>query len=76
MLENYSDVLDIEDIMDVLKIGRNSAYKLINSGEIKSIRVGRKIRIPKGFLLDYLYGKYYTDDSNMLCAPMSTGKGA
>lgn len=76
MLENYSDVLVIEDIMEILQIGRNSAYKLINSGEIKALRVGRNIRIPKVFLLDYLNGKYYTDDSNMLCAPMSTGKGA
>lgn len=76
MLENYSDVLDIKDIMDILKIGRNSAYKLINGGEIKCLRVGRKIRIPKVFLLDYLSGKFYTDDSNMLCAPMSIVKGA
>lgn len=76
MLEEYSDVLVIEDIMEILKIGRNSAYKLVNSGEIKFLKVGRSIRIPKGFLLDYLYGKYYTDDSNMLCAPMSTRKGA
>lgn len=76
MLENYKDVLVIEDIMDILQIGRNSAYKLINSGEIRALRVGRNIRIPKVFLLDYLSGKYYTDDSNMLCAPMSTGKGA
>ena len=76
MLEKYNDVLTINDIMDILQIGRNSAYKLINSGEIKSLRVGRNIRIPKVFLLDYLSGKYYTDDSNMLCAPMSTGKGA
>lgn len=76
MLENYNDVLVIEDIMDILKIGRNSAYKLIKCGEIQSLRVGRNIRIPKVFLLDYLCGKYYTDDSNMLCAPMSTEKGA
>ena len=76
MLENYKDVLVIEDIMDILQIGRNSAYKLINSGEIRALRVGRNIRIPKVFLLDYLSGKDYTDDSNMLCAPMSTGKGA
>lgn len=76
MLENYSDVLVIEDIMKILKIGRNSAYKLVNSGKIKSLKVGRNIRIPKGFLLDYLYNVYYNDDSNIVCTPMSTGKGA
>ncbi len=76
MLESYRDVLVIEDIMDILQIGRSSAYKLINSGEIKVLRVGRNIRIPKMFLLDYLNGKCYTNNNNMLCAPMSTEKGA
>ena len=54
MLENYNDVLQIKDIMDILEIGRNSAYKLISNGSIKSLRIGRNIRIPKIYLLDYL----------------------
>lgn len=76
MLENYSDVLRIKDIMDILEIGRNSAYKLISNGSIKSLRIGRNIRIPKIYLLDYLTTESYNKDSNMLYASMSTGKGA
>ena len=73
MLNEYSDVLVIEDVMEILKIGRNAAYNLINDGEIRSIRIGRNIRIPKVFMLDYLNGKYYTDRYNM-CALMSNGR--
>lgn len=76
MLENYNDVLQIKDIMDILEIGRNSAYKLISNGSIKSLRIGRNIRIPKIYLLDYLTTESYNKDSNMLYASMSTGKGA
>lgn len=76
MLENYNDVLQIKDIMDILEIGRNSAYKLISNGSIKSLRIGRNIRIPKIYLLDYLTTENYNKDSNMLYASMSTGKGA
>lgn len=76
MLENYNDVLLIDDIMNILKIGRNSAYKLISSGVIKSLRIGRKIRIPKVYLIDYLCGEGYNKNGNMICASMSTGKGA
>ncbi len=76
MLENYNDVLRIKDIMDILEIGRNSAYKLISNGSIKSLRIGRNIRIPKIYLLDYLTTESYNKDSNMLYASMSTGKGA
>lgn len=76
MLENYNDVLRIKDIMNILEIGRNSAYKLISNGSIKSLRIGRNLRIPKIYLLDYLTTESYNKDSNMLYASMSTGKGA
>lgn len=76
MLESYSDVLQIKDIMDILNIGRNSAYKLIGNGSIKSLRIGRNIRIPKIYLIDYLTTESYNKNSNMLYASMSTGKGA
>lgn len=76
MLENYNDVLQIKDIMNILEIGRNSAYKLISNGNIKSLRIGRNIRIPKIYLLDYLTTESYNKNSNMLYASMSTGKGA
>ena len=46
--------LRAEDLMPVLHIGRNTAYELVNSGQIKSIRVGRQIRIPKAELLRFL----------------------
>lgn len=76
MLESYKDVLKVEDVMDILNIGRNAAYKLVNNGEVKSIRIGRNIRIPKAYLLEYLLKESYNNNSNMLCAPMSMVKGA
>lgn len=29
-----------------LKIGRNTAYKIVKNGSIPSIRIGRQLRIP------------------------------
>ncbi len=46
--------LAVEDIMKVLGIGRNTAYKLIKSKAIFSIKVGHQIRIPKKSLIDYM----------------------
>ncbi|MPL96599.1 hypothetical protein SDC9_42781 [bioreactor metagenome] len=39
--------LRVEDLTAILDIGRNTAYELIRSGQIRSVRVGRQIRIPK-----------------------------
>ena len=47
-------ILRIEDLMKVLDIGRNTAYELVRSKQIYSIKIGRQLRIPKQALIDYL----------------------
>ena len=54
MFNLYNDVLTVKELCEALKIGRNSAYALIRSGKIKSIRIGRNIKIPKKYLIDYI----------------------
>ena len=46
--------LRVEDLMPILGVGRNTAYELVRSRQIRSIRIGRQIRIPKGAVLEYL----------------------
>ena len=46
--------LRVEDLMPILVIGRNTAYELVRSGKIRSIRIGRQLRIPKDAIQDYL----------------------
>ena len=55
--ENLPMTFRVEDLMPILGIGRNTAYRLVRSGEIRSIRIGRQIRIPRQVLLDYLEQK-------------------
>lgn len=46
--------LRVEELMPILGIGRNTAYELIRSGQIRSIRIGRQLRVPKDAVLDFL----------------------
>ena len=46
--------LRVEDLMPILGIGRNTAYELVRSGQIRSIRIGKQLRIPKQTLIEYL----------------------
>lgn len=57
---NYTDyndlplVLTVDQLADILGIGRNTAYDLVRSDRIRTIRVGRQIRIPRDALIDFL----------------------
>ena len=61
MLEKYPDVMSIQDIQQALSIGRSTAYRLISSGEIKHWKIGKSIKIPKPFLIDYITSSCYTE---------------
>lgn len=50
--------LRVEELMPVLNVGRNTAYELIRCGKIRSIRIGKQLRIPKQALIDYLSSNY------------------
>ncbi len=52
--EDLPLVLRVEDLMPLLSIGRNTAYNLVRSGQIRSFRIGRCYRIPKDSVAEYL----------------------
>jgi excisionase family DNA binding protein len=57
MLKNYPDILNVKELSQILRIGKNAAYALVNSGAVPSRRVGKKYLIPKKSVLDFLREK-------------------
>ena len=53
-LDDLPMTLRVEELMPILGIGRNTAYDLVRSGKLRSIRVGRQVRIPKNALIEFL----------------------
>lgn len=74
MLEKFPDILTVKQLQDILSIGRSKAYLLLHSGELKYITIGRQIRIPKQYLLDYIADLSYNSDpkSGVGCLERST----
>lgn len=54
MLENYGDILTVEEACEVLRIGYNAAYDLLNNGKLKAYRNGRIWRIPRIAVESYI----------------------
>jgi len=50
-------VLEIDDLCDVLCIGKNTAYELLNSGEIDGFKVGSCWKIPRKAVEQYIERK-------------------
>lgn len=50
-LYEYQDILTIDEVMDILKIGRGQCYELLNMGLLKGFKLGSKIwKIPRTVL--------------------------
>ena len=56
-LSSYPDVLTVNTLSTILQVSTTTCYSLIKNKEIRSIRIGNQIRIPKVYLFDYLYRK-------------------
>lgn len=54
MLECQDDFLTVEELCEILKMGHNAVYRLLNSGELKAFRNGRIWRIPKQSVIEYV----------------------
>ena len=54
MLDNYADILTVEETEEALRIGSNAIYKLLNSGRLRAFRNGRTWRIPKAAIEAYI----------------------
>lgn len=50
-------LVDILEAADYLSLGRTMVYRLMNSGELASVKIGRRRLIPLQSLEDYLQAK-------------------
>jgi excisionase family DNA binding protein len=54
-LAGYSARLhDIESVMGRLKLGRSQVFEVLRSGELRSIKVGRRRLVSESALSDYI----------------------
>lgn len=54
MFEKYPDIVGVDDVCDMLKIGKNKTYDLLRTNQIISKRIGKVYKIPKQSVIDYV----------------------
>jgi excisionase family DNA binding protein len=50
-------VLKVKEVAGELRVGINQAYELIQRGEIRSVRIGRAVRVTREALDDFKAGR-------------------
>jgi excisionase family DNA binding protein len=46
-----SRLLKLEQVQERLMLGRSSVYKLVGSGQLEVVRLGRSVRVPEDALV-------------------------
>ena len=57
LFESYPDVVNVDEIQQMLRIGKNAVYALLKDGAIKSIKVGKRYVVPKKSVIEFLVKK-------------------
>ena len=52
--EDQRTIFHVKDLEYLLGVSHNTAYQLVRSGQIRSIKVGRTYKIPKSALEEFL----------------------
>ena len=62
----YPNIVSRKTMQEMLDIGNNTAFNLLNSGEIHSIRIGTTHKIPKINIIAYLNKQALQNNSDMI----------
>lgn len=54
MLNNTKDILTLKEFQELLHIGKNTALKLVQSGDIEAFKVGNQWRALKESVAKYI----------------------
>ena len=54
MLEEYPNIISVDELCEILNISRNTAYDLLRTRKIRSVRVGRTYKIILNSVKEFL----------------------
>lgn len=59
MFEEYCDMLTVDEVAEILGIGKNAAYEIFRSGEMHCFMLKGRWKIPKESVIEYVRSKAF-----------------
>ena len=50
--------LTVSEVAEVMRVSKMTVYRLVHSGELPAVRVGKSFRVPQDALTSYLAAAY------------------
>jgi len=59
--QSFSDqrFLTVAEVASMMRVSKMTVYRLVHSGELPAVRVGRSFRVPEAAVDDYLRKSYF-----------------
>lgn len=54
MTQEHTDILTVKEVAEILMIGKNQVYDLLQTGAVKAFRIGRIWKIPRLSVEEYI----------------------
>ena len=54
MFEEYSDLLTVYEVAEMMAVGKNRVYELLADGKLKAFRLGRVWKIPRQAVVEFI----------------------
>ena len=49
-----NELITVDELCEILMIGKNMAYRLLNAGEIQCFKINREWKIPRNSVYEYI----------------------
>lgn len=57
--EDNGTFLTVAEVAEIMRVSKMTVYRLVHSGELPAVRVGRSFRVHEKAVNDYLSASYY-----------------
>lgn len=54
IFSEYSDIVTVDEVMKMLRLGKNTVYKLLKDDEIMNVKVGARYVISKQSVIEFV----------------------
>ena len=54
IFSEYSDIVTVDDVMKMLRLGKNTVYKLLKDDKMTNVKVGARYVIPKQSVIEFV----------------------